>query len=623
MAGPRKKSTRGRRGHEPPQGAIRQSQVVTTFGPGAMVDLVHDAVLIGGLDLWNYGAGAKSITEPRLRARVVEALERACDDDEKVELSADQPFRAPPAGDDSAPDRSCGIRAIEFPHWFVCQACRALVRKDQLEFKSHSYRHACVGKHNGTAVPVRFVSACKRGHLEDFPWIYFVHKNGHTCAAPQLYLEEGASGDFSEVGVRCETCQQFRRLSEAKTPHALGGCNGLRPWLGFDAKQTCEEPKKLIVRTASNSYFPQVMSALTIPDPDDELRARVERVMDSLRKAKFEHLDMLRELRDDVRRELDGFDNAAVWATLQKLRGEGERTESLRTPEFQRFLGEPDEIDGELAPEGVDFWARRAKLAGLPRQLERVVLAPELREVRAQIGFTRLESATANLQGEYDLGVKLARVALHRDWLPATEIRGEGVLLVIDEDELRAWEARDEVRAREAELRAGHEQWLGALDQSWRPPFPGARFYMLHTLSHLLITAMSLDCGYAASAIRERIYCSYPDDEFKMAGILLSTGTAGSEGTLGGLVEQGRRINHHLRGAWDLASLCSSDPVCGRHSPDGDYAERYLSGAACHSCLYVAECSCERFNKYLDRALVVPVIGQPRALAMFPERPGA
>jgi hypothetical protein len=106
-----------------------------------------------------------------------------------------------------------------------------------------------------------------------------------------------------------------------------------------------------------------------------------------------------------------------------------------------------------------------------------------------------------------------------------------------------------------------------------------------------------------------------------MAAILLSTGTSGSEGTLGGLVEQGRRIGEHLRGAWDLASLCSSDPVCAHHNPDGDYAEQYLNGAACHGCLFIAECSCERYNKYLDRALVVPVIGHARELAFFSERP--
>ena len=100
-----------------------------------------------------------------------------------------------------------------------------------------------------------------------------------------------------------------------------------------------------------------------------------------------------------------------------------------------------------------------------------------------------------------------------------------------------------------------------------------------------------------------------------------ASGTSGTEGTLGGLVEQGRRMREHLRRAWELGRLCSGDPVCAGHSPEDDPAERFLEGAACHGCLYAAECSCERFNRYLDRALVVPTIGNALELAFLSERP--
>jgi hypothetical protein len=90
---------------------------------------------------------------------------------------------------------------------------------------------------------------------------------------------------------------------------------------------------------------------------------------------------------------------------------------------------------------------------------------------------------------------------------------------------------------------------------------------------------------------------------------------------LGGLVEQGRELREHLRLAFDMGALCSNDPVCAGHSPEKDPSERYLEGAACHGCLFMAECSCERFNRYLDRALVVPTIGHDPELAFFSERP--
>jgi len=248
------------------------------------------------------------------------------------------------------------------------------------------------------------------------------------------------------------------------------------------------------------------------------------------------------------------------------------------------------------------------------------VVAPKLREVVAQIGFTRLEPVSADLQGEYDLGVQTAALGLTTNWLPASEIRGEGVFIELDEAAVRAWEDRDVVKARGKQLLAGYEAWAQGLESA--PPFPGVRFYMLHSLAHLLTSAISLECGYAASAIRERIYCGpSARDPTPMAAILLSTGTTGTEGTLGGLVEQGRQLRAHLQHAFDLGRLCSNDPVCSTHSPENDHAERFLEGAACHGCLFIAECSCERFNRYLDRALVVPSIGHPNELAFFSKRP--
>ncbi|HRI07921.1 MAG TPA: DUF1998 domain-containing protein, partial [Nannocystaceae bacterium] len=301
----------------------------------------------------------------------------------------------------------------------------------------------------------------------------------------------------------------------------------------------------------------------------------------------------------------------------------------IRTAKYRQFLAAPPEAPGDRpGPQDIFFVRRlRARAGELPAGVERVVLASKLREVRVQIGFTRIEAIAADLQGqhalgEHDIGVQMASLGLTTRWLPATEIHGEGVFLALDEKAVRAWEDRPEVQAREKELRAGFDEWAARFDADVRPSFPGVRFYLLHSLSHLLITAISLECGYAASAIRERIYCAARDDaRTPMAAILLSTGTPGTEGTLGGLVDQGRFLRAHLRQAYDLGVLCSNDPVCAGHSPKDDPAERSLEGAACHGCLFIAECSCERFNNFLDRALVVPTLGHDRALAFFTERP--
>ena len=134
--------------------------------------------------------------------------------------------------------------------------------------------------------------------------------------------------------------------------------------------------------------------------------------------------------------------------------------------------------------------------------------------------------------------------------------------------------------------------------------FPGLPYLMLHSFSHLLITAVSLECGYPASSIRERIY-ALPSVGY---GVLLYTGTSDAEGTLGGLIEVGRRIHEHVRKALELGELCSNDPVCAQHQPENSHEHRFLHGASCHGCLLIAETSCEQHNDFLDRALVVRTV---------------
>ncbi|MDE2907321.1 MAG: hypothetical protein OXQ28_14700, partial [Acidobacteriota bacterium] len=95
--------------------------------------------------------------------------------------------------------------------------------------------------------------------------------------------------------------------------------------------------------------------------------------------------------------------------------------------------------------------------------------------------------------------------------------------------------------------------------------------------------------------------------------LLVYTGSPDAEGTLGGLVQQARHLEDHIVRALEAGELCSNDPTCAEHEPGGSMEARWLHGAACHGCALVAETSCEMRNDYLDRALVVPVLGEPDA----------
>ncbi|HRI08053.1 MAG TPA: DUF1998 domain-containing protein [Nannocystaceae bacterium] len=617
-------------------GQIRQSQMITTYGPGALVDLVDRAVVVGGLEHWGFGPeGPEPLDDPRLRRALIPRLKKL---DAGLDLAQEHYFRKAPAADARDPSPRVGVRALEFPRWFVCQGCRRLARaSDAFEPHKNRYRHQCEKNRYHHAVPVRFVAACNHGHLSDFPWLAFAHE-GEICDRPELYLREGATGDVARIVVHCRNCDSSRPLSQATVLPFK--CSGDRPWLGGRAagEHDCQEKLKLLVRTASDAYFAQVESALRLPEPDPDpltLRIREKDIWEILK-----HVTSLEQLQaftalPKIASAIEGHALTKVFRLIDKERSdEGGRAElPLRTAEFRRLITAPDEVPGVLAPEGVLFAAFQVPKAraDLPAGISRLVLVPVLSEVRVQISFSRFVALSANLQGEYDLASQRGRVRPApltlptgtAKWLPAAEIRGEGIFFQLDPDQLREWEERDAVQARQQTL-------LHAFNADGQlGEFPGIRFYLLHSLSHLLLTAISLECGYSASSIRERIYCSPAlagagngaSADPGMAGILLSTGTTGSEGTLGGLVEEGRRLRHHLREAWDLGRLCSNDPVCATHDPATEADDRRLEGAACHGCLYVAESSCERFNRFLDRALVVPTIGNDPELAYFRERP--
>jgi hypothetical protein len=170
------------------------------------------------------------------------------------------------------------------------------------------------------------------------------------------------------------------------------------------------------------------------------------------------------------------------------------------------------------------------------------------------------------------------------------------------------WLARPAVAQRLEDLATGHKLWME--DRKARRPFPGGPYVLLHTLSHLLIQSLAMRCGYPASSLRERIYADALAWRF---GILLYTGSPDAEGTLGGLVQEARHIEDHLFLALRMGALCSNDPICAQHAPGASMEKRWLHGAACHGCAFVAETSCEMRNDYLDRALVVPVLGVPDA----------
>lgn len=589
-----------------PQGQIRRSQVLTTFGPGAMIDLPKHSVIVGGLDHWL--KATERIDEPRLLKKVRE-----------VTRNPQTELYAPPVDPQDPTGPMAGITAWLFPEWFVTQETfegKGGPRVRHLVPRKTLTRGKYVGadKKKHSVVPIRFVRACPKGHVSDIDWLAFVHRGEKCTHGGRLSLEErGTSGDLGETFVRCECGVPPRRLLDAqeKGMNALGNCNGHRPWLGPYTAEKCGIPSRLLIRSASNSYFPMLMRVISLPESDQDLKRKIADIWEEYLQG-LEHIEELQFTRKKmakVKTALEGYSDELVWSAIEARRvGEVFTSgKTVKQAEFEAITKDADWL-GEDGHDS-DFFAERLKTTWTDVRfancIERVVLVHRLREVSAMIGFTRFDAITPDKDGELSSEIVRAEIATEASWRPAIENRGEGIFIQLKNSAINAWMVRSEVVDRERQLLAGYEVWK-ATHPNVKREFFGGPYYLLHTLSHLLLITVSLECGYSLGSLRERVFAS--DGGY---GILIYTATPDAEGTLGGLVEAGRKIESLLQAALETGRLCSNDPVCSHHDPKTRHDERYLLGSACHGCLLIAETSCEQFNDFLDRALLVPTVDDP------------
>ena len=587
-------------------GEIRQSQIITTFGPGALLDLPKYSVIVAGLD--NIQADIE-VHEPRLLEKV-----------KRIEgLKSVTSLRNPPQKKEVFGTDTTGMGAYSFPEWYITtQIVGSKHRERYLVHKNVVNAQKYVDDNNTkyNVVPVRFLSACRHGHIDDINWKRFIHHGPTECKAPVYrFLELGNSGDASDIIVNC-TCGASRPLADAKEAGSdgLGLCSGRRPWLGYGNREECTEMARMVIRNASNIYFPQVLGVISIP-PKENM---------TLGDLIFKHLEDVKIVEDKnefkfLRRkpvfgeDFKDYTDDQIWDCLQAIKKTGQNPDkvSLKDAEFETLFSSEDEI-GKDWPAG-NFYSKAIKkenwgIEPFMNSFSRLVLVHRLREVRALVGFTRIDKLTLGIDGEFEENEQVHRAALSlnaSNWVPAIENRGEGIFIGFDKEKVEAWALQPKVQERAQQLMAGMKKFYDEKEKDFvaAEHFPGVVYYMLHSFAHMLITAVSLECGYPASSIKERIYCTKQG-----YGVLLFTGSPDAEGTLGGLIEAGREIHKYIKIALEMGELCSNDPICSQHNPSHALDDKYLLGAACHGCLLIAETSCEMSNNLLDRALVVPTL---------------
>jgi len=550
-------------------GEVRRSQVITTYGVGALVAVGDQSYVVAGIDSW--GVVGPDLHEPRLE-----------------KILGVSGFARPPA---ALKEDSENIPVVLFPKYYNCPGdCSRLAPHGHMTAPGKNRCNRC----NEKLVPARFVSACTAGHIDDFPWLAWVH-GGAIDRDKKHALRLTTSGNTASlagISIKC-TCGAsatmegaFHRNALAKVAHVR--CQGPRPWLGD--QEECTETPQTLQRGASNVWFSQVRSALSIPPWSEGVFDRLNQHWHILKVMPITALEptiLGLGLSDD---RFSPKDLVEAVVRRREAPGDGSDDEAgLREGEYQALeLGQPERsstqqfvcVPGTLGPTG-------------SRYFDKAMLVKRLREVRALTGFTRLSSS----------GGVAPLAAEAPNWLPGMEVMGEGVFLRLDEARLKNWESKREVTTRVDVLSkryASHcESRKRPVDRTITP-----RLVLIHTVAHAIINQWSLDCGYPAASLRELLYVS-PE----MRGLLIYTATSDSAGSLGGVIEQAYpdRLDDAISECIHRAGWCSSDPVCIEARATGADS---LNMGACHACVLLPEVSCEERNLFLDRALLV---GTPTA----------
>lgn len=617
---------------------IRASSIVFPFGVGAMMDMPEGVFMTTSCDNWN----SKNLT-------IIH--------DERLEKILKVKYFKTPVNKEN---NNMFIPLVKFPEWMFCPKCRRFkhLNEWEKEYKNIAGKDKVMSKNiclkcRAKLSPARIVTACEDGHIQDFPWLQWVHyKNKKkVCKNPSIYIKtNGVSSGLEGIRIECKTCnikvnmasvfdrnknsleileEKAEKEGILEEKYSLK-CTGFRPWDGQYEK--CLKYPTVLQRGATNIYFPKVESSILIPPYSEKVNTSIEEsVAYNKLLSTIESLEQINANEDIVKSiVLNSYDTISkeinipfdivkkiVDRKLQDDISDNEKDEiesrtKYKEEEYKALIGEfgyniIDQNDFKIE----DIDGKRYEFNNMNNYIDKVILVHKLKEVRALVGFSRLNSPDVNIMEiDEDNGESaLIKPLKDKNWYPAVEIRGEGIFIKLDENIINKWvSSSSEINSRAKDLDKKYNKILCERGHSARRIT--SKFLLLHTLAHVIIKELSFKCGYSSTSLRERIYCNMLEDDYNMNGILIYTANGDCEGTLGGLVRQGRedKLPQIIDSAIEKARFCSSDPVCIESKGQGRDA---LNLSACYSCTLISETSCEEFNTLLDRAMLVGTFDNP------------
>ena len=550
------------------------------------------------------------------------------------------------------------IPAVRFPKWHHCtnQKCGSM-REVELQFADDNVEclacNSAESNIKSKMIPVRFVAACSNGHIQDIPFKEWVHKGPVPKDNQEHSLTYHAlpgSGDLGSILIKC-SCGDKKTLAglmnvrktdnnvfdsalariglddkddgqefseDNNNNNNLSGeyCKGYRPWLGQEGINdaiSCGDHLQVLIRGGSNVHFSEIISPLYLPETTSGANEYVVYIINEIGREKlleFYSLDdgtiVLPAILSTRQEVINGFISKdelthnviSELLETENLDDELLTNNSLRLEEYTYIL------DGRNS-ENTDFKAIKKDFKDyvekdfLGKFFECVVLIEKLKETRVFKGFSRINPVNPTLTKE------LSKKEIK--WLPAHEVFGEGIFLKFRDDKIDLW-LKEHGGYFTKIIDRYHSAMLNRRPQE-EPRELNPAFILMHTFAHLLMKKLCYSCGYGSSSLRERIYFSNEENS-RMNGILIYTSSGDSEGSLGGLVRQGKSVNlgKLVIDAIDDARWCSADPVCSDIGQSSGQGPDNINGSACHNCSILPETSCEEFNMLLDRATIMGTI---------------
>jgi len=537
-----------------------------------------------------------------------------------------------------------------FPEWFYCSKCRKFDRLDnwyehwknnvqanhkELFYPPKCYKCYVKAQENNThqkfeLEQIRFILTSPSGDIADIPWDRWAfaktqeaskaeseNTNEEQSEEKRFFLSSFVPPDNTEYEL-----QTSDKLSDLNGIWIIAKSNGEN--IGFNTlsglfnlrvpkseivpNSTSNDLFKPVIRSSNSVYYPNILSSIYLPAKDaldENLVNIIKLLFENGQNAKTISLTIKItngvEIGDNIIQKL--IDNSFVISETEISKTELE----YRFDEYRFLISkEKENIDKKLIFEKIDSSLFTMK------ELKSIYRLDKIKVTTVQTSYTRqepidkdyflvddseIENTRENIRKKYTSSGDWNVSGVNAKYLPAIESFGEGIFLEFDAKVIEGWLAQYlEVSNRASKINSNNHDTDSSLYKNRKI---SAGHIMVHTFSHMIIKELEFLCGYPATSIQERLYF----DEGKMQGVMIYT-IAGAEGSYGGLssICKSDKIGKLIRSALFRATDCSSDPICYESTGQG---VGNLNFAACYSCALLPETSCEEFNCFLDRRMLV------------------